>query len=63
MLPNYCYFLMVKSTIRISFSLVNFLLLIILAVQDERGPRKSKTSKMNENNTIIPKNWRTRSKI
>lgn len=35
---------------------------LLLAVQDERGPRKSKTSKIPEINTIVPKNWKTRSK-
>lgn len=34
-----------------------------LAVQDERGPRKSKTPKITETNTVISKNWKTRSNI
>jgi len=36
---------------------------LFLAVQDERGPRKSKTPKITEINTIAPKNWKPRSKI
>lgn len=34
-----------------------------LAVQDERGPRKSKLPKITEINTVEPKNWKTRSKM
>lgn len=39
------------------------ILFLLLAVQDERGPRKSKTPKIPEINTIVPKNWKTRSKM
>lgn len=35
---------------------------ICLAVQDERGPRKSKTPKITESNSIVSKSWKTRSK-
>jgi len=34
-----------------------------LAVQDERGPRKSKLPKITEINTVEPENWKTRSKM
>jgi len=34
-----------------------------LAVQDERGPRKSKLPKITEINNVVPKNWTTRSKM
>lgn len=32
-------------------------------MQDERGPRKSKTPKVTQTNTAAPKNWKPRSKI
>jgi len=48
-----CYFL----TCPISWSSFS------LAVQDERGPRKSKLPKITEINTVEQKNWKTRSKM
>lgn len=49
-----CYFSIVLSHVPCTFS---------LAVQDERGPRKSKLPKITEINTAVPKNWTKRSKI